>query len=237
MEIQDGFIVGVFNYCDRWCETCRFTSHCRLFADKALYEASQDANFKALADAPPLPEEIPPPPSREMQEFFDELNEAAEQPLTPEELKLVDPRPSASHQHMIDRAKAYGFRAIDWLAAQPEAERSGSDQAPINVIGWFSIFISAKIHRAACSLATFDSDDEFPADHDGSAKAALDGIDRSHAAWLALIEAGSVSEREAHPFVVDLVWLGEALEREFPKARDFIRPGFDEPEGPQAGQA
>ena len=22
MEIRDGFIVGIFNYCDRWCETC-----------------------------------------------------------------------------------------------------------------------------------------------------------------------------------------------------------------------
>jgi len=26
MEIRDVFIVGVHNYCDRWCERCAFTS-------------------------------------------------------------------------------------------------------------------------------------------------------------------------------------------------------------------
>ena len=25
MEVQDGFIVGIFNYCDRWCERCPLT--------------------------------------------------------------------------------------------------------------------------------------------------------------------------------------------------------------------
>ena len=33
MEIKDGFIVGIFNHCDRWCERCALTSHCGLFAD------------------------------------------------------------------------------------------------------------------------------------------------------------------------------------------------------------
>ena len=32
METQDGFILGIFNYCDRWCERCPFTSRCRSFS-------------------------------------------------------------------------------------------------------------------------------------------------------------------------------------------------------------
>jgi hypothetical protein len=24
MDVRDGFIVGIFNYCDRWCEACAF---------------------------------------------------------------------------------------------------------------------------------------------------------------------------------------------------------------------
>ena len=32
MEIQDGFIVGIDDYCDRWCERCQFTSRCLLYA-------------------------------------------------------------------------------------------------------------------------------------------------------------------------------------------------------------
>ena len=42
MEIQDGFIVGIYNYCDRWCEACQFTSRCRSFSNRAKFEASQD---------------------------------------------------------------------------------------------------------------------------------------------------------------------------------------------------
>lgn len=38
MEVQDGFIVGIFNYCDRWCERCALTGRCRLFADQAEIE-------------------------------------------------------------------------------------------------------------------------------------------------------------------------------------------------------
>jgi hypothetical protein len=53
MEIQDGFIVGIFNYCDGWCVACAFTSRCRLFADKVEMEARQDPGLKALVEAPP----------------------------------------------------------------------------------------------------------------------------------------------------------------------------------------
>ena len=50
MEIQDGFIVDVYNYCDRWCEACPLTSRCRLFADVAEIEASLDPALKPVAD-------------------------------------------------------------------------------------------------------------------------------------------------------------------------------------------
>jgi hypothetical protein len=56
------------------------------------------------------------------------------------------------------------------------------------------------------------------------------GIDRSHAAWLELVERGVIADAEAAPFVADLVWLGEALEQAFPNARAFVRPAFDEPD-------
>ena len=25
------FISGIYNYCDRWCERCRFTAYCRVY--------------------------------------------------------------------------------------------------------------------------------------------------------------------------------------------------------------
>jgi hypothetical protein len=75
-----------------------------------------------------------------------------------------------------------------------------------------------------------DDDSGAGSDADGSAKVALIGIERSHAAWLALIERGVVSASEADPFIADLVWLGRELEEVRPRARAFMRPGFDEPD-------
>jgi hypothetical protein len=88
--------------------------------------------------------------------------------------------------------------------------------------------IGAKINRALTVWP--DESSEFAsADADGSAKVALIGIERSHAAWLSLVDRGIAPAIQAEPFIADLVWLGEELERIRPRARAFVRPGFDEP--------
>jgi hypothetical protein len=48
---------------------------------------------------------------------------------------------------------------------------------------------------------------------------ALLGIERSHVAWLRLMERGLLTGAEVEPFIADLVWLGEELEVVFPNAR------------------
>jgi hypothetical protein len=45
-----------------------------------------------------------------------------------------------------------------------------------------------------------------------------------------MVERGVVSASEANPFLADLVWVGRELEELRPRARAFVRPGFDEPE-------
>src|SRR5262245_59347953 len=97
MEVRDGFIVGIFDYCDRWCETCAFTSRCRLFADVAELEASLDPNLKEVADAPPLPRDISPPPPPWLQETIDEMNEASRAVSVRDAAR--PPRPSLPPDH------------------------------------------------------------------------------------------------------------------------------------------
>lgn len=41
MDVRDGFILGIYNYCDRWCESCAFTSRCGAFA-RAFVRAGFD---------------------------------------------------------------------------------------------------------------------------------------------------------------------------------------------------
>jgi hypothetical protein len=228
MELRDGFIVGIYNYCDRWCETCAFTSRCAVFADVARYRAAADPQLRAVVDAPPLPQEAPPPPPRWLQELIDEVNEAAREPISPEEMEQLLPKVAPQHAEIEARARAYCFSTAGWLEAR--AGSSTRDPAdPRAVIGWFCTFIPPKVYRALTGLTTGWWEPHWPADYDGSAKAALLGIERSHAAWLAIVERGLASMTDAAPFVADLVWLGEALERVFPNARAFVRPGFDEP--------
>jgi hypothetical protein len=229
VEVRDGFIVGIFNYCDRWCEACPFTSRCHLFADVAETEASLDPNLKPVVEAPMLPEEEPSPPPPWVQEMIEEMNEAAHTIAVGE----IDDRPRRvppnEHTAIETRAKRYCFRVHPWLRRLSYEPLDPAD--PCAVIGWFHTLIPPKVHRAISGLAEECLEDrDWPADHDGSAKVALLGIERSHAAWLDLIERGTISDADAAPFIADLVWLGEALEHVFPHARAFVRPAFDEPD-------
>jgi hypothetical protein len=229
MEVREGFIVGIFNYCDRWCEGCGFTSRCRLFADVAETEASQDPNLKPVVDAPALPQDAPSPPPRWVEEMIQEMNEAASKLAVAEDDELLRQPPPQDHLAIEKRAKRYCFRVHPWLQARTYAVLDPAD--PCAVIGWFHTMIPAKVHRAIHGLAEDRPDErDWPPDHDGSAKVALLGIDRSHTAWLELVDRGIATDSDVAPFIEDLVWLGEALERVFPRARAFVRPAFDEPD-------
>ena len=135
-------------------------------------------------------------------------------------------------QHIAIENRAHGYLALvhPWLRAQvPDSLNDPAD--PRAVINWFHVLIATKVHRALHGLADDRPEDrDWPPDYDGSAKVALLGIDRSHAAWLELVERGAAREAEVAPFIADLAWLGEALERVFPSARAFVRPALDEPE-------
>ena len=231
MEIQDGFIVGIYNYCDRWCEACQFTARCGSFADRAEFDASQDPGLRAVVEAPPIPEERPEPPPRWLEELIEEMNEASRQPMSAEELERLEPKVLPEHKAIDACARIYFTRA--WHFCQTHRSTEARDPSdPWAIVQWFAHFIGPKVHRALTGLADHKSDEYDlgpPYDHDGSAKAALVAIDRSQSAWLRLVETGICQPGDVLPFIDDLVWLGEKLESVFPNARAFVRPGFDEP--------
>jgi hypothetical protein len=228
MELQDGLIVGIFNYCDRWCERCAFTSCCRLFRDQAEFEAALDPTLKPVVDALPLAPDVEPIPAWP-QERIAEANAACANPAPDDEWQRIRPRVASEHQSIIARANDYAERTSRWLAAAARCGAAAGDD-PIDVIAWFHFFISVKAKRALTMWPDDDAADRMvPSDHDGSAKVALLGIERSHAAWLTLVERG-LPAGEANAFIADLVWLSDALDSARPQARAFIRPGFDEPD-------
>jgi len=70
--------------------------------------------------------------------------------------------------------------------------------------------------------------EEFPKDSDGSAKVALIAIDRSMAAWGRMYDYFPAHQDQILALIKHLDSLRRRVEKIFPEARSFIRPGFDE---------
>jgi hypothetical protein len=231
MDIQDGFIVGIFNYCDSWCTACAFTSRCGLFADRAEFEAAFDPTLKPVVDAPPLPQDVPPEPPAWMQELLEEANKIALEADTSDEPIPPPPKMPPGHETLCEHARAYFDWVYAWLRTHDAFAEVRDPEDPRAVVSWFYSMIYVKVRRALRGLAEDDPGErDWPADHDGSAKVALLAVERSHAAWLQIIEHGIATWNEAEPFIRQLLWLRDEIERVFPDARAFVRPGFDEPE-------
>ena len=136
---------------------------------------------------------------------------------------------------LVVRARQYGRLA--WRVARalaPVVARRGDEAVTgaIAIIEWFSSMISSKIHRAISVRADgWEDDDDVQTDFNGSAKIALIGIAESRAAWAVLMEAGKATADGVPAQAVSIL---DALDRDvrarFPRAEEFVRPGFDEPE-------
>ena len=246
-------IDGIYNYCDRWCERCTFTSRCAVYEDETgLSPEELDMSNKAFWD-------------RIGQNFAkaqELLRKAAEEhgvdldvmtPEMEENHQRTERLKSESRQHPLALLSLeYSKFGRDWLKTQPgmldrletlkteftlgvESEEGVRRQTKtiresIAVIQWYLVFIHVKLSRALMGRSTraaWQDEEDFPKDHDGSAKIAIIGAERSINAWSALFDI--LPEHEDHFLKV----LG-MLERirsmaiaEFPDALSFVRPGFD----------
>jgi hypothetical protein len=221
MDVQDGFILGIYNYCDRWCERCRFTSRCRVFADGAEHQAAGSLELKAVQEAAPHPSDVQAAP-RWLAELLDGVSEM---PPADEPTPAIIP---ARDSGLIDLGNVYCDSAWRWLESQGFG--TGEPADPIQTISHFACLIPPKTRRALTGLAEFDGCRDYPPDHEGSAKVALDGIDRSVDAWKGAHAAGLVTHDAMSGFVSKLETLRAGLEDSIPNARAFIRSAFDEPD-------
>jgi len=100
----------------------------------------------------------------------------------------------------------------------------------IDIVRWDSYLIFVKLHRAIDGRGEDAEegvwDDPIQNDYNGSAKLALTLIDRSEGGWRA-IDRWFPSSGGARLLADQLASLRVSIEREFPRARAFLRPGFD----------
>jgi hypothetical protein len=247
-------ISGVYNYCDRWCERCPLTSRCLVYATEKedddssqTHDLTNEAFWRKLGT---IFQE-----TREMiAEWAREAGVDLSKPDDEDDPAQRKRRRLQVDNHPLARAgKKYANDASDWFreldqtvevsdlrvnerAPEPELEAESADrlQDALEVIQWYQYQIAVKTMRALSGRldeqesADFAPDPDFVKDSDGSAKVALIGIDRSIAAWR-LVHM-SLPEREVSivPLILKLERLRQRIEKTFPYAREFVRPGFDE---------
>lgn len=251
------FIEGIYNYCDRWCERCSFTSRCMLYSmeeedrdDPAAHDINSEAFWDKLASV-----------FKQTHEMIAAM--AAERGI---DLESIDVEPASEERNrrkartksnpLARSAEQYTRLVSDWFDREyPDSEqardadptrgdlplvdfdaqdRASNIQDAIEVIRWYQFQIAVKIMRGLMRDDFEDEvDDDEPeaarqSDSDGSAKVALIGMERSISAWERLRELLREKSDSILPMMLHLEQLRRATEQAFPKAQSFVRPGFDE---------
>lgn len=258
------FISGIYNYCDRWCERCTFTSRCFLYATE---------NADAELDNPEVRDINNVRFWRKMETIFRETRAMIEELAAEAGVDLQAAEADAEREEARREAKEhelslssqeYAEMVHCWFKDQFAAEQNVHDDATgktqnaeddidirdaVDVIRWYQFFIAAKTYRAVMDLEDREEIDQTAEpdpfteeelddedvwlrasidDSDGSAKIALIAIDRSSNAWRAMLGWMPEKKDSIGPILTRLEQLRRGLEKTFPRARDFIRPGFDE---------
>ncbi len=242
---DERFIPGIYNYCDRWCERCPQTLHClnfslseEKFSDPETRDIRNEAFWKKLSEIFQETMEL----LREAGKKWEIDIETLDSMSNTESMRASD---EAAKKHVVSRAaKSYGKMVEDWFKKREglffEIAAGATDELDfeeaLEVIQWYQYFIAAKVMRAirgkmeeevGDSTLREEGDDEFPSDSDGSAKIALISINRSIGAWAVISHHNHLYAEKTLEMISFLDRLRQAIEQTFPRARSFLRPGFD----------
>ena len=243
---KPGIIPGIHNYCDRWCSKCPFTNRCGSFSLEEEFAKDDSKNE----------EQIWTHLSVMLETSLELLKSKAEElgiELDDQDMEIdpeIDIRKSRDKNPLLAEAKNYSSLTTEWLNSnQTVLENLDTllfENGPqhqfieeycdpsftnlIEVIAYYKDFIAVKINRAILQpqeksaalkeLSSYDSN--------GSAKIALIAIDRSIGAWASILKRMPSREDELLMILVILQKLRCNMETEFPDARNFLRPGFDD---------
>lgn len=251
IENNPEFIERIYNYCDRWCDRCSFTSNCFLFAtekqqfdDSASRDITNQKFWNRMEDLFKI--------------TFELLEEAAEDlgvdlnNFDTKEVHREEKRIQAKNHPAAQAAQDYITKTGKWfkeseslfnekyeefikltdlnLHEKKVSERATKIRGFVEVIRWYQHQIFVKIMRALQGKSNdiLPVEDPIQNDQNGSAKVALIGIDRSIASWGGLLKVFRGKQDDIFPILVLLEKIRKHLENEFPSARKFQRPGFDD---------
>ena len=230
------YIDFISAYCDSWCERCAFTERCSSFAVTSAL-AMCDGNAEAAFELAIGPSRAPGAPARKklserMADAFGDFE--PDQKELDEIGRELDARDRRVERHGVAEASHdYAIATHRWVIQHDRcADTTNLElREAVDVISWDSFLIHVKIKRA------LNGRDEYPggapfeksavqSDWNGSAKVALISLQRSEHAWR--VVAAATGDEAATVLAGSLENLRQEMNREFPRAVEFRRPGFDD---------
>jgi hypothetical protein len=224
----------ISEYCDRWCERCAFTGRCSAYAVKVALEMCE-GDFEAaieLAVGAPRPRNEAEGRTGHGERLVD--YDPTEQELAAIGREIEDRDERIDQSPLTTDAVVMSTLAGQWLERYRKTLEDHHDRGvreAFEIASWDCHLIGAKLHRALSGHDEADCDesidtDPIQNDWNGSAKVALLSMDRSIAAWTTI--AVTTADPDASAIAQRLQALLRDVERGFPHARKFVRPGFDE---------
>ena len=251
MAYNPKHIEGIYNYCDRWCERCNFTSRCAVYvSEEGLSPEEKDITntifwdkigngfADAISQLKKMAEEngitIPTEDDEEMKLYMANVKKKREEMLTHPLIKY-------SKQYMMEASallknnealKNRGEALIQLVELGiKDIHETKEEITQLNeyfeIVQWYLFQIQVKFMRA---LPTSDDegDEAFESDSNGSAKVALIATDRCILAWQHIMQWLPTLQDDILPLLGLLQKISKLGEHVFPHARAFVRVGLDE---------
>lgn len=231
--MQTDRIEFISAYCDRWCERCAFTARCSAHAVHAALGMCDGDVAAAVELAVGVPPDSDEPGRRKFEKHLSEYH-PTEQELAEVGREIDKSDERVDESPLTTDSLVASTLTIKWLQAHRQSLEGHDDRSvrdAFEIASWDCHLIAAKLHRALggrdeAEHGWFTGDDPIQNDWNGSAKVALISLDRSIIAWNTI--AVTTADADAVAIAERLQALRVDVDRAFPNARRFVRPGFDE---------
>ncbi len=249
--VQEKFISGIYNYCDRWCEKCGFSTKCIVYSqeleNKTKYK-TEDQTWENISDEfldtidmlkKILEDEgidVDDIINQELDEDFEEYNKKHEEAKN-SEYCILSEKYHVNVDVLLKKIREILSKKQDILNKQidlgidiklKENEFDFLDNL-IEIIIYYQYFIYIKLLRATEEKFFIKELEELHLhDFNGTAKIALIAIQKSLDSWKNLLTIIPELEDEIIDILALLQKIHKKSEKEFPFAQNFVRPGFNE---------
>jgi hypothetical protein len=226
-------VPGIYNYCDRRCDRCRFSARCLSHLESRETGARPDDNTgptvgtmagRSLSRALEMVRIIAARRGLDLTTPPEDQARQARAAEAHEQRALADPMVALSRQYALT---AWPITRALW----PIVMTRGDDVIieALETIERLCTSVSSKTYRAVRGMVEPDFDaTDLQSDPNGSAKIARLLIDESRRAWRVLMQMGRATANGVPAKLVRMLDdLDAGVAARFPRAMEFVRPGFD----------